>query len=184
MSPLENSFRLIGSGSLPYSPAMVLQRRRPSGFIAPCLPSKVARPPTGQSWVHEIKHDGYRLMVRRDGCYCITQNAPVSSGARDVQSPLHRLVRNHPANIGLRNSELLGNFCWRDACLEGSTNCILLADCQSYGRQFRPLTFSRRWWRFLTTPLLFRRHGSVQLIELLVAEVLDRSWQVARQDMP
>jgi bifunctional non-homologous end joining protein LigD len=41
--------------------------RRPSGFIAPCQPSKVDRPPTGPLWVHEIKHDGYRLMVRRDG---------------------------------------------------------------------------------------------------------------------
>jgi ATP-dependent DNA ligase len=41
--------------------------RRPSGFIKPCLPSKVARPPSGPIWVHEIKHDGYRLMVRRDG---------------------------------------------------------------------------------------------------------------------
>ncbi len=46
---------------------MVLQRRRTSGFIEPCLPSKVARPPSGPLWVHEIKHDGYRLMVRRDG---------------------------------------------------------------------------------------------------------------------
>ena len=33
--------------------------RRPSGFIKPCLPSKVARPPSGPLWVHEIKHDGY-----------------------------------------------------------------------------------------------------------------------------
>ena len=41
--------------------------RRPSGFIKPCLPSKGSRPPTGELWVHEIKHDGYRLMVRRDG---------------------------------------------------------------------------------------------------------------------
>jgi ATP-dependent DNA ligase len=41
--------------------------RRPSGFIEPCLPSKVARPPFGPLWVHELKHDGYRLMVRRDG---------------------------------------------------------------------------------------------------------------------
>jgi len=39
----------------------------PTGFIQPCLPSKVARPPSGSLWVHEIKHDGYRLMVRRDG---------------------------------------------------------------------------------------------------------------------
>ena len=27
----------------------------------------VARPPSGADWVHEIKHDGYRLMVHRDG---------------------------------------------------------------------------------------------------------------------
>jgi len=38
--------------------------RRPSGFIEPCLPSKVARPPSGPLWVYEIKHDGYRRMVR------------------------------------------------------------------------------------------------------------------------
>jgi bifunctional non-homologous end joining protein LigD len=25
------------------------------------------RPPTGPGWAHEIKHDGYRLIVRRDG---------------------------------------------------------------------------------------------------------------------
>ena len=29
-------------------------------FIKPCLPSK--GPPSGSLWVHEIKHDGYRLM--------------------------------------------------------------------------------------------------------------------------
>ena len=48
----------------------------PSGFIDPCLPSKVARPPSGPLWVHEIKHDGYRLMVRRDGLRirCFTRN--------------------------------------------------------------------------------------------------------------
>ena len=25
------------------------------------------KPPSGPGWVHEIKHDGYRLIVRRDG---------------------------------------------------------------------------------------------------------------------
>ncbi len=25
-----------------------------------------ARPPSGADWVHEIKHDGYRMIVRRD----------------------------------------------------------------------------------------------------------------------
>jgi hypothetical protein len=37
-----------------------------SGFIGPCLPSAAERPPSGPDWVHEIKHDGYRLMARRD----------------------------------------------------------------------------------------------------------------------
>jgi bifunctional non-homologous end joining protein LigD len=47
-----------------------------SGFIEPCQPSKAARPPPGPLWVHEIKHDGYRLMVRRDGSRvrCFTRN--------------------------------------------------------------------------------------------------------------
>ena len=32
--------------------------------------------PSGPLWVHEIKHDGYRLMVRRDGLRvrCFTRN--------------------------------------------------------------------------------------------------------------
>jgi len=35
-------------------------------FIEPCLPSDSASPPRGPDWLHEIKHDGYRLIVRRD----------------------------------------------------------------------------------------------------------------------
>jgi bifunctional non-homologous end joining protein LigD len=38
-----------------------------SGFIAPCIPTRAPKPPAGPDWVHEIKHDGYRLQVRRDG---------------------------------------------------------------------------------------------------------------------
>ena len=37
-----------------------------SSFIEPCLPSAADRPPSGSNWIHEIKHDGYRLMARRD----------------------------------------------------------------------------------------------------------------------
>jgi ATP-dependent DNA ligase len=36
-------------------------------FIKPCQPSRAARPPSGPFWVHEVKHDGYRLMVHRNG---------------------------------------------------------------------------------------------------------------------
>jgi bifunctional non-homologous end joining protein LigD len=37
-----------------------------AGFIEPCLPSLATKPPSGSEWIHEIKHDGYRLMIRRD----------------------------------------------------------------------------------------------------------------------
>jgi bifunctional non-homologous end joining protein LigD len=40
---------------------------RPVGFIEPCLPSVAAKPPSGPGWLHEIKHDGYRLMAKRAG---------------------------------------------------------------------------------------------------------------------
>jgi bifunctional non-homologous end joining protein LigD len=45
----------------------MLLRAASYGFIRPALPSSAERPPDGTDWVHEIKHDGYRLMVRRDG---------------------------------------------------------------------------------------------------------------------
>src|SRR2546429_8418772 len=38
-----------------------------SPIIEPCRPSKAIKPPSGPLWVHEIKHDGFRLMVRREG---------------------------------------------------------------------------------------------------------------------
>src|SRR5262245_49768184 len=37
-----------------------------AGFIPPSLPSPAERPPTGPGWVYEIKHDSFRMMVRRD----------------------------------------------------------------------------------------------------------------------
>jgi bifunctional non-homologous end joining protein LigD len=39
----------------------------PSGFIAPCLATRARQVPAGPQWAHEIKHDGYRFIVRRDG---------------------------------------------------------------------------------------------------------------------
>ena len=42
-------------------------RTLPTGFIAPCLPTKVHTLPSGGLWLHEIKHDGFRIIARRDG---------------------------------------------------------------------------------------------------------------------
>jgi bifunctional non-homologous end joining protein LigD len=44
------------------------ERTRPGlGIIEPCLPSPAKAPPAGPGWLHEIKHDGFRILARRDG---------------------------------------------------------------------------------------------------------------------
>ena len=57
------------------------------GFIEPCLPSPAERPPIGPDWVHEIKHDGYRLMARRD---------PVAVGIRLLTRNGHDCASRYP----------------------------------------------------------------------------------------
>jgi ATP-dependent DNA ligase len=59
VTPLHDGERLFHN--------MLARRARTDGYIAPCIPTLAARPPAGPEWVHEIKHDGHRLIVRRDG---------------------------------------------------------------------------------------------------------------------
>jgi bifunctional non-homologous end joining protein LigD len=40
-------------------------RALPAGFIAPCLPTN-APTPSGAEWVHEIKHDGFRVIALKN----------------------------------------------------------------------------------------------------------------------
>jgi bifunctional non-homologous end joining protein LigD len=74
--PYSGLIRLIEQ---PPITAAMLSRTRPAapaGFIEPCLPSPADRPPSGPGWVHEIKLDGFRMMVRRDaaGVRLLTRN--------------------------------------------------------------------------------------------------------------
>ena len=41
-------------------------RTLPPGFIAPCLPTRAPSAPSGDQWWHEIKHDGIRLIARKE----------------------------------------------------------------------------------------------------------------------
>jgi bifunctional non-homologous end joining protein LigD len=53
------------------------ERTRPGlGIIAPCLPSPAKAPLSGPGWLHEIKHDGFCILARRDsaGVRLITRN--------------------------------------------------------------------------------------------------------------
>ena len=74
---------------------MLARAAPPSGFIEPCLPSPAKRPPTGPDWVHEIKHDGYRLMARRD---------PVSVGIRLLTRNGHDWASRYPLIVQAVNN--------------------------------------------------------------------------------
>jgi len=53
------------------------ERIRPGlGIIDPCLPSPAKVPPSGPGWIHEIKHDGFRILAPRGpaGVLLITRN--------------------------------------------------------------------------------------------------------------
>jgi ATP-dependent DNA ligase len=38
-----------------------------AGFIPPCLPMTAPSAPSGPLWLHEVKHDGVRIIARNDG---------------------------------------------------------------------------------------------------------------------
>jgi bifunctional non-homologous end joining protein LigD len=57
----------------------MLQRAFPAGFIAPCSPTKADTPPLGPVWLHEIKHDGFRAIARKDGDHVRLYSRPGNS---------------------------------------------------------------------------------------------------------
>jgi hypothetical protein len=76
-------------------------------FIGPCLPSPADRPPSGTNWIHEIKHDGYRLMARRD-----------SVGIRLLSRNGHDLAARYPPVV-----EAVNHLKVRSCLIEGEVVC-------------------------------------------------------------
>jgi bifunctional non-homologous end joining protein LigD len=37
------------------------------GFVWPCLPTSAPSAPSGRDWLHEVKHDGFRVIARKIG---------------------------------------------------------------------------------------------------------------------
>jgi ATP-dependent DNA ligase len=65
---------------------MLQRSRRAVGLIEPCLPSPAKAPPSGPNWLHEIKHDGFRIVALRDAAgvrlvYAIMQDYVVATKA-------------------------------------------------------------------------------------------------------
>src|ERR671913_770549 len=43
------------------------KRHLPPGFIGPCQPTLAVKVPAGDGWIHELKHDGFRVLAFKDG---------------------------------------------------------------------------------------------------------------------
>jgi hypothetical protein len=39
----------------------------PISKFLPCIPTRGTKVPAGGDWLHEVKHDGFRMIVQRDG---------------------------------------------------------------------------------------------------------------------
>jgi putative ABC transport system substrate-binding protein len=53
----------------------------PAGFVPPCLPTKAQQPPSGPLWWHGIKHDGFRVIARKDGARVRLYSRPGNDAA-------------------------------------------------------------------------------------------------------
>jgi ATP-dependent DNA ligase len=60
-SPMASAFRSL---KFQAGVAVAVVPRSP---FEPCIPTRGTKVPEGAEWIHEIKHDGYRLIVQRDG---------------------------------------------------------------------------------------------------------------------
>jgi hypothetical protein len=99
----------------------MLQRTLPAGFIAPCLPTKTNKLPSGSGWLHEIKHDGFRIIARKDGSRVRLYSRPgndlthrfplIVDALACVPAPASLMARRSPATTTV----------WRLSILSGTT---------------------------------------------------------------
>jgi ATP-dependent DNA ligase len=57
----------------------------PKRAFEPCIPTRSTAVPAGQDWIHEIKHDGYRLIVQREGSACGCSPATATTGRAGIR---------------------------------------------------------------------------------------------------
>jgi bifunctional non-homologous end joining protein LigD len=81
----------------------MLQRTLPAGFIAPCLPTRATKLPSGSQWLHEIKHDGFRIIARKS-----------DGRVRLYSRPGNDMTRRFPLIV-----DALARLCSRSCIIDG-----------------------------------------------------------------
>jgi bifunctional non-homologous end joining protein LigD len=76
------------------------------GFIRPEIPMLMPEPPSGEGWIHKIKHDGYRTLIIIDQ----GRVRAFSRHGRDWTGPYHRVVTEAaklPCKAALLDGEII-----------------------------------------------------------------------------
>jgi bifunctional non-homologous end joining protein LigD len=71
----------------------MLQRTLPAGFIAPCLPTKTDRLPSGSHGCTKSKHDGFRIVARKTGAQVRLYSRPGNDLTRRFPLIVETLAR-------------------------------------------------------------------------------------------
>jgi ATP-dependent DNA ligase len=73
---LGGSYRFVWSETIRISHAAAyLTGMRKSAF-QPCIPTRATKVPDRPEWIHEVKYDGYRLIIQREGKRVRLKNDP------------------------------------------------------------------------------------------------------------
>ena len=147
------------------------ERIRPGlGIVEPCLPSPAKAPPSGPGWLHEIKHDGFRILARKDatGVGLITRNSndftrrfPFIAMAVD-KLPVRSCVIDGEAIVCDQNGLAVFDLIRRHGALASAVHCafdLLELD----GRDLRREPIEKR--KALLAKLLRGTHLSITLNE-------------------
>jgi bifunctional non-homologous end joining protein LigD len=102
-------------------------------FIAPQIPVLSAEPPTGSGWIHEVKHDGFRTLLRLNG----SQAQAFSRGGHDWTDKYSRVIDACPklrcrsalidGEIIVQNAKGVSDFAALRAAIDREHRLVLFA---------------------------------------------------------
>jgi hypothetical protein len=111
----------------------MLQRSgRVAGLIGPYLPSPAKAPPSGPDWLHEIEHDGFRIMAQRD-----------AAGVRLYTRGGHDFVARFPLVVEAIAAVVDRVLRWRQHCWRVNKQTSGIGNAASRRPFYLPLKLSR-----------------------------------------
>jgi bifunctional non-homologous end joining protein LigD len=80
------------------------RRNPPPGFIRPCEPALVVHPPAGPGWLHEVKHDGFRIVALKQGAHVKLWSRRAADTLSEAPVGLEAVIKARPPSNTSANS--------------------------------------------------------------------------------